>query len=322
MASKYDISVVIPVFNECDSLKPLAERLLPVLKAIGTHEVIFVNDGSSDGSADVLDGLSRAHAGLIKVIHLRANCGKSIALQYGFKEAQGELVVMIDADLQDKPEEIPTLVKYLKENDLDIVTGWKLSRRDPISKRLLSRLFNYVVRRFSGLDIHDFNCGLKVMRRDCLRDLRLYGSLHRFIIVMLANQGFKVGEHKVQHSPRKYGHSKYNARRIYEGLLDFFTIFFITRYVQSPLYFFGFYGILCFLAAFLCGGFFLTLHFISIVKYFPQGRLSEHPLWMLSPIMFLIGLIFIFFGLMGELIYYLFSSQQTSQNHIRNRTGF
>lgn len=322
MASKYDISVVIPVFNERDSLRPLAERLLPVLKAVGSNEIIFVNDGSIDGSGDALDSLNREHAGVIKIMHLRANCGKSMALQFGFKEAQGELVVMMDADLQDKPEEIPALVKDLKENDLDIVTGWKFSRRDPISKRLLSRLFNYVVRRFSGLNIHDFNCGLKVMRRDCLKDLRLYGSLHRFIIVMLANQGFKVGEYKVEHSRRQYGHSKYSARRMYEGLLDLFTIFFITRYVQSPLYFFGFYGILCFLAAFLCGGFFLTLHLISLVKYFPQGRLSEHPLWLLAPIMFLIGLIFIFFGLTGELIYYLFSAQQSNQNYIRRRVGF
>jgi glycosyltransferase involved in cell wall biosynthesis len=322
MPSKYDISVVIPVFNERDSLKELADRLLGVLEPIGSYEVIFINDGSIDGSADVLDNLSRAHAGLIKVIHLRANCGKSIALQCGFKEAQGELVVMMDADLQDKPEEIPALVKYLKEKELDIVTGWKFTRRDPVSKRLLSRVFNYVVRRFSGLNIHDFNCGLKVMRRDALKDLRLYGSLHRFIIVLLANQGFKVGEYKVEHSVRQYGRSKYSARRMYEGLLDFFTVFFITRYMQSPLYFFGFYGILCFLAAFLCGGFFLTLHFISVVKYFPQGRLSEHPLWLLSPIMFLIGLIFIFFGLTGELIYYLFSSQQSNQNYICRRVGF
>lgn len=323
MNSKYNISVVVPVFNECDSLKALTERLLAVLRVFDSYEVIYVNDGSTDGSGDILDVLSEEHLGVLKNIHLRVNRGKSVALQCGFNAAQGKLVVMIDADLQDRPEEIPALIKYLKERDLDIVTGWKMIRYDSISKRLLSRLFNFVVCRFSGLNIHDFNCGLKVMRRECLKDLKLYGSLHRFILVLLANQGFRVGERKVEHSERKYGRSKYNARRIYEGLLDFLTVFFITRYLQSPLYFFGFYGMLCFVISLMCAGFFFTLHGISIFTYFPQGRLAEHPLWLLSPIMFLVGFIFIFFGLMGELIYYLFSSQQQlNQNYIRKSAGF
>lgn len=319
--SKYDISVVIPAFDERDSLRPLVDRLMPVLSSLGSHEVIFVNDGSTDGTGAVLDALNKEYPDVIKDIHLRTNCGKSVALQYGFREASGELIVMMDADLQDRPEEIPALVKYLKENNLDVVTGWKFTRHDSISKTLPSRLFNYVVRRFSGLNIHDFNCGLKVMRRECLKDLRLYGQLHRFMVVLLAYQGFKVGEHKVEHSPRKYGYSKYGGKRMFGGLMDFLTIFFITRYMQAPLYFFGFYGLLCLLASFLYGGFFLALHLLSLFTDYPQGNLNEHPVWILAPGMFLVGLIFIFLGLIGEMICYLLSTQ-LNQGYIQKRIGF
>ncbi|MDD4182699.1 MAG: glycosyltransferase family 2 protein [Candidatus Omnitrophica bacterium] len=319
--TKYDISVIIPIFNEEDSLELLVNRLIPVLKLLGSHEIIFVNDGSSDKSESILDAFGQECPNIIKVIHLRTNCGKSIALRCGFREASGELIVMMDADLQDNHEEIPKLVNYLRQNKLDMVTGWKFNRYDPASKRLPSRLFNYVVCRFSGLKIHDFNCGLKVMHHECLKDLRLYGQLHRFLVVLIARQGFKVGECKVEHSPRKYGHSKYGAKRIYEGLMDFLTIFFLTRYQQSPLYFFGFYGLLCFLFSFLYGAFFVGLHFFSLFTHYPQGHLSQHPLWLLSPVIFLAGIIFIFFGLIGELIYYIFSIQ-LNQNYIQRQVGF
>lgn len=315
-----DISVVIPVFNEHESLRPLVNRLIPVLNSIGSYEIIFVNDGSTDGTENILSILYEEHPS-VKSIHLRTNFGKSVALQHGFEQTSGELIVMMDGDLQDRPEEIPNLIAYLKEKKLDIVTGWKYSRRDPVSKKILSRLFNYVVKRFSGLDIHDFNCGLKIIRQECLKNLRLYGQLHRFIIVLLAKQGFRAGECKVEHSPRQHGRSKYTIRRVYEGLLDFLTIFFITRYMQSPLYFFGFYGILCFFISFLYGGFFLVLHFVSLITNYQQGTLSEHPTWLLAPIIFLVGLIFIFFGLMGELIYHLLSTQ-SNQNYIRRQVGF
>ncbi|RKY32030.1 MAG: glycosyltransferase [Candidatus Omnitrophota bacterium] len=321
MKQIHNISVVIPVFNEKDTLRLLADRLLRVLKPFGKYEVIFVNDGSVDGTEDVLDNLCSEHPQLIKGIHLRTNCGKSAALDYGFKQASGELIAMIDGDLQDTPEEIPVLIKYLQDNKLDVVNGWRMVRRDIFLKTLSSRLFNQVVCMLSGLKIHDFNCGLKVMRRECLQNLKLYGQLHRFMIILLAKQGFRIAEHKVRHSPRKYGHSKYGSRRAYEGLMDLLTVIFITRYIQSPLYFFGFYGLLSFLAASIYTGFFLVLHLRSIFTYYPQGNLIEHPIWILGPAMFLVGVIFIFFGLMGELIYHI-SPAHLSQNRVKRQVGF
>ena len=321
MESKHAISVVIPVFNEVESLPPLVERLVSALDSLGPYEVVFVNDGSQDGSESVLDAFTQQYPGRIRVVHLGTNCGKSIAPQTGFEAASNDLIVMMDADLQDQPEEIHKLVRHLEEKGLDVVTGWKADRHDPISKTLPSRLFNRILRRFSGLDIHDFNCGLKAMRSECVERLSLYGQLHRFMLILLASYGFKVGELPVEHSPRLYGHSKYRARRFYEGLMDFLTVFFITRYLQSPLYFFGFYGIFCFVASVVYGGFFIVLHLISLVADYPQGSLNEHPIWILSPVMFLIGLIFIFFGLLGELYYHL-TANRLGRKYVKRRVGF
>jgi len=321
MALKYQISVVIPVFNESDSLRPLIDRLIPVLESYKKYEIIFVNDGSTDDTEDMIDALHEEYPDIIKSIHLRRNCGKSIALQTGFDVISGDLVIMMDGDLQDGPEAIPNLIKCMNDNNLDVVTGWKFKRFDPISKTLPSRIFNHVVRRFSGLNIHDFNCGLKIIHRKCLENLSLYGQLHRFMLVILANQGFKVGECRVEHSSRKYGYSKYRGHRLFEGLMDFLTIFFITRYLQSPLYFFGFYGLFCFIISFLYTSFFIALHIISLITYYPQGNLNEHPIWILGPVLFIAGMIFISFGLIGELIYHIYTTQLTT-NNIHRRVGF
>lgn len=318
---KIDYSVIIPVFNESASLRELTSELMSVLGGMGAYEIIFINDGSTDSSSNILDALSREFQGKVRVIHLRKNCGKSLALRYGFENACGKIAVMMDADLQDKPKEIPRLVHLLEERNLDVVNGWRVARRDSISKTFPSMIFNYFLSRLSGIRLHDFNCGLKVMRQECLKDLRLYGQLHRFMVVFLAKQGFKVGECKVEHSIRKFGSSKYGGKRIYEGMMDLLTMIFITRYLHSPLYFFGFYGLFCFLISFFYTGFFFTMHVISVFTIFPQGRLTEHPLWILGPVLFLVGIIFIFFGLMGELIYHLFSSQ-FSQNHVKKLMGF
>jgi glycosyltransferase involved in cell wall biosynthesis len=315
------LSVVIPVFNEHDSLHPLMERLSPVLGSLGNYEIIFVNDGSTDDTAKILDDLYEENWDSIKVIHMRTNCGKSVGLQCGFGATSGELIVMMDADLQDRPEEIPNLIRHLEENNLDVVTGWKFKRFDPKSKTLPSRLFNYVVRKFSGVNVHDFNCGLKVMRRECVEHLKLYGQLHRFMLVLLAEQGFKIGECKVQHAPRKYGTSKYKSRRLYEGIMDFFTIFFITRYMHSPLHFFGFYGLSCFVISFFYSLFFIGGHIVSLLGPYPNWSLGEHPIWVLGPVLFLIGIIFIFFGLIGELINHVFSTE-LQPKFIRKRIGF
>ncbi|MBI5815590.1 MAG: glycosyltransferase family 2 protein [Nitrospinae bacterium] len=313
------ISVVIPVYNEVESLTPLMERLLPAMAAIGEpYEVIFIDDGSSDGTARALDNIGEKQRGLVKVIHFRTNMGKSAALQAGFDESAGELIVMMDGDLQDQPEEINKLLAALREKNLDMVTGWKANRMDPISKTFPSKFFNRMLNRLSGLSIHDFNCGLKAFKRECLTSFTLYGQLHRFILVLAAHRGFKVGEVPVIHAPRLYGVSKYGVKRFYHGIMDILTVFFITRYLESPLYFFGIYGVTSMLVAVPIGAYFLIMHFLSFGWADPRWRLTEHPIWIVSPILFLLGLIMIFFGLIGELItYHLISSGRSGPHQVK-----
>jgi len=235
-------------------------------------------------------------------------------LQHGFQKATGQYILMMDADLQDRPEEIPAMLQYLKDNNLDVVNGWKFERRDPISKTLPSRIFNKVLYHFTNLNIHDFNCGLKLMKRSCLEGITLYGQLHRFLLVLIANKGYKIGEMPVEHASRLYGKSKYGTKRIYEGLFDFFTIIFLTRYLRSPLYMFGYYGMTCFIFSFAIGSyyFFFKPVFGNLLGMHP-GPLSNTPLWLLFPFLLITGLIFFCFGLLGELTYYLHAA-----NHVAN----
>jgi len=315
------VSVVIPVYNEVGSLRKLTDRLLPVLESLGTHEVIFVNDGSTDGSTELLDEIHKQHQTVIKVIHLRTNFGKAIALQTGFNEACGQFVAMMDADLQDQPEDIPKLIKAL-ENGLDAVTGWKVNRRDPWQKTIPSFGFNLFVRWFTGLQIHDFNCGLKAFRRECLESLNLYGQMHRFIIVFICRYGFKVGEVPTRHEPRRHGKSKYGLIRIYHGWFDILTVFFITRYLHSPLYFFGFYAILAIGLGLGSGLFFLTMHILarlSVVN--PHWRFGSNSLWLSSPVLLFIGLMVVFFGLIGELLTHYFATSVNYRLFIRKQLG-
>lgn len=315
------ISVVTPIFNEVETLPLLTQRLMQVLPALGSWEIIFINDGSTDGSRECLSQLCSQHPDHLRAIHLRRNLGKSAALELGFSHASGELIVMMDGDLQDQPEEIPKLLAELQREDLDVVTGWKKNRHDPLSKTLPSRLFNRVVRRLSGLEIHDFNCGLKVMRRHCTAHLNLYGQLHRYMLVLLAHQGFRVGEVAVEHAPRRFGHSKYGTRRMFAGMMDLLTVYFLTRYLQSPLYFFGFYGLISLILSLVWGGFFIGMHFVSVVMDFPAGYLEHHPLWMLSGMMLVVSLIFFSFGLIGELTFHLVHPSNFS-SFVVKREGF
>lgn len=309
------LSVVIPAYNEEGSLRPLMEALVPVLDSIGNYEIIFVNDGSSDGTKRILDELTEASPGVVKALHLRINKGKSIALQHGFNSASGELVLMMDADLQDRPEEIPKLISYMDEHNLDVVNGWKFVRHDPISKTLPSRLFNKVMCRFTGLTIHDFNCGLKLFKRECLQGITLYGQLHRFLLVLIANQGYRIGEMPVDHAPRRYGTSKFGSKRLYQGLFDFLTVIFLTRYLRSPLYMFGYYGLTCFVISFVLGFYFLLFNpLVGQLFGLQPTSLNDHPLWLLSPFLLIAGLIFICFGLLGELIYYLHAERHVARD--------
>ncbi|MBF0605825.1 MAG: glycosyltransferase family 2 protein [Nitrospirae bacterium] len=315
------ISVVLPVFNEVETIEPLVERLIVVLNNIGNYEILFINDGSYDGSSEIISKLVRSHPGLLKAVHFRINQGKSNALKVGFELAKNELVLMMDADLQDQPEEIPKLLHVLKEKNLDVVTGWKFNRQDPLTKTLPSRLFNGIVGRFSKIPIRDFNCGFKLIRRECLRELPLYGQLHRYILVLMANRGYRIGEVPIEHAPRRFGHSKFGTSRIFTGLMDFLTVFFLTRYVQSPLYFFGAYSMICIVFSILWGGLFLSMHFISFIMGDQEGLLQSHPIWMLSPFMLVVGFMFLSFGLLGELAHYLHRGH-AGQQPIRCVEGF
>jgi glycosyltransferase involved in cell wall biosynthesis len=322
MGEKLDISVVVPVYNERESVKPLAERLLKVLPELGSFEVIIVNDGSTDGTVEALKEIFDANPGLFKTIHLRKNYGKSIALQNGFDATSGDIIVMMDGDLQDKPEELPKLLAALEKDDLDVVTGWKIYRRDPLSKTIPSKFFNKIIRHFSGLNIHDFNCGFKAMRRPCLDSFRLYGHLHRFILVLISRHGFKIGEVPVEHAPREFGVSKYGTNRIYHGMMDILTVFFLVRYLKSPLYFFGFYGIIFIFTSIPLGVYYFSFHFYYLFSGSYIHALVNHPLWVLSPLMFLLGIIMIFFGLIGELLTHYLNTSNDPGPVILARVGF
>jgi glycosyltransferase involved in cell wall biosynthesis len=233
------LSVVIPVYNEEESLPELYDRLNEVTGGLGwEYEYIFVDDGSTDRSILTLRELREKDPGHVNVISFRRNYGKSAALETAFRAVDGDIVVTMDADLQDDPREIPNLIAKL-ESEADLVSGWKRTRHDPISKTAPSKLFNSVTSFISGIKLHDFNCGLKAYRREVVDAITIYGELHRFIPVLAAWEGFKVDEIEVQHARRKYGRSKYGARRFLNGFFDLITVMFVTRRALNPLHFFG-----------------------------------------------------------------------------------
>lgn len=237
------VSVVIPVFNERESLGPLMAELDPVLVALDRPaEVVFVDDGSGDGSRDELMRIA-AHDPRVRVVLLRRNFGKGAALMAGFRAAHGDAVVTMDADLQDDPAEIPAMLAELAAG-ADLVSGWKADRRDPVTKRIASKVFNGVTARFSGLRLHDLNCGLKAYRAEVVRNLSISGDLYRYIPVMAAADGFRVKELAVNHRPRRFGSSKYGLERYLRGFLDLLTIMFIGRFRWRPMHLFGGMGLL------------------------------------------------------------------------------
>lgn len=288
------ISIVCPLLDEEGSLEELHARFTEVLGRAGEpYEIIFINDGSSDGSADIINALQERdkHVG---VVHLRRNFGKAAALDAGFRHARGDVVVTIDADLQDDPGQIPLLLEKLDQG-YDVVSGWKQVRNDPLGKRLPSRLFNLVIARLSGLSLHDFNCGLKAYRRESLANLNLYGELHRYISALLHWQGFRIAEVPVEHHARRHGQTKYGATRLVKGLFDVFTVLLNTRYRARPLHLFGFMGGLLSLLGFSILSFLTVLWFMGV----PIGG---RPLLFLGIILMLMGVQLGGIGLLGELI--------------------
>lgn len=243
-----DLSVVIPLFNEEESLPELHAWIARVANENNIrYEIIFIDDGSSDGSWNVLRQISEKDT-QVRAIRFARNYGKSAALHKGFEMSEGEIVVTMDADLQDSPDEIPELMRMIREDGYDLVSGWKKKRHDPLSKTIPTRLYNWVTRRMSGIMLHDFNCGLKAYRKRVVKNLEIYGEMHRYIPVMAAREGFKnIGEKIVEHRARKYGYSKFGIERFFNGFLDLLTIHFISRFGKRPMHFFGSIGILMFL---------------------------------------------------------------------------
>ncbi|MDX1638684.1 MAG: glycosyltransferase family 2 protein [Balneolaceae bacterium] len=289
------VSIVIPVYNEVQSLAELNGGVREALDGRYTYEVIFVDDGSEDGSWDVIRELSSTFNNT-SGIRFQRNYGKSTALQSGFERAAGRFVVTMDADLQDDPDEIPEMIGMLEEG-YDLVSGWKKERHDPISKTIPSKFFNKVTSFVTGIDLHDFNCGLKAYRREVVESIYLYGELHRYIPLLARWEGYnRITEKVVQHHPRKYGETKFGLSRFMNGFLDLLTLVFINNYLQRPMHFFGTLGFV-FL---VIGG--LINAYLAAAKIFFGVFLSGRPLLLLGVMLMVLGAQFFSIGFLGELI--------------------
>ncbi len=303
------ISVVVPLFNEKDALDQLYAELVEEAERLPYEfEFIFVNDGSSDGSHEVLQRLVRSDSRL-QVIRFRRNFGKSAALSAGFSRAGGDVIVTLDADLQDKPAEIEKLLARLEEG-YDLVSGWKRIRRDPITKRWPSRLFNFATSVLTGVPLHDINCGFKAYRKEVIKEVRVYGEMHRYIPVLASYRGFRVGEVAVEHRWRAYGVSKFGAGRFVGGFFDLLTVIMLTRYNSKPLHVFGVLGVVSLLAG-------LAIEMYLSVGWFLGRPIGDRPLFFLGIVLLLVGVQFIFFGLLAEMIAY--SSRRQDEYSIQER---
>ena len=301
MQKPVDVSIVIPLLNEEDSLLKLNDWIFKVLKNQSlSFEIIYIDDGSTDKSWISIVGLSEKYSN-IKGIRFAKNFGKSQALHAGFESTNGKYVITLDADLQDSPEEIPQLIKNLNEGGYDLISGWKKKRFDSILfKNLPSKLFNWAARRVSGIRIHDFNCGIKAYRSEVIKNIDVYGEMHRYIPLLAAQEGFnKIGEQIVQHQARKFGYTKFGADRFFKGFLDLITIWFINKFGKRPMYFFGLWGSLM-----LILGFCFTLY-LGIDKLFfdVQARLiTNRPEFYIALTLMLLGSQFFIAGFLGEII--------------------
>lgn len=299
-----DITVVVPLYNEAESLPELMEWINRVMRENSfSYEVIMVDDGSSDTSWDVLQQLRSTYPQL-RGVKFQRNYGKSAALQVGFERAQGEVVITMDADLQDSPDEIPALRQMVQEQGYDIVSGWKKRRYDPLlSKRLPSKLFNSTVRMVSGIKLHDMNCGLKAYRKQVVKSIEVYGEMHRYIPVIAKQAGFKrIGEKEVHHQERKYGQTKFGMERFVNGFLDLFSVVFVSKFGKRPMHFFGVLGMLMF----LIGG--MATVWLIVSKLYAQSQgnvfrpVADQPLFYIALVTVVVGIQLFLAGFLGELM--------------------
>lgn len=316
-----DISVVIPLYNEEESLQELCSWIAEVMqKNRFTYEVILIDDGSSDNSWQVVEQLCNQNPD-VKGIRFRRNYGKSPALNVGFDAAQGNVVITMDADLQDSPDEIPDLYRMITQEGWDLVSGWKKKRYDPITKTLPTKLFNWATRKMSGIYLHDFNCGLKAYKSDVIKGIEVYGEMHRYIPVIAKWAGFKkITEKAVEHRARKYGSSKFGLERFVNGFLDLLTIFFVSKFGKRPMHFFGVLGTLSFLT-----GFFFTIYLliekVRVLTYNLPGRdIVDKPSFYIALTLLIVGVQLFLAGFLGEMI----ARNAHDRNHyaVTKRKGF
>ena len=300
-----DISIVIPLYNEAESLPELFAWIERVMEQHHfSHEVIFVNDGSTDNSWKVIEDLKTAHPDIVQGIKFRRNYGKSPALYCGFAKAQGEVVITMDADLQDSPDEIPELYKMIREDGFDLVSGWKKKRYDSkLTKNLPSKLFNATARAITGIKLHDMNCGLKAYRKDVIKNIEVYGEMHRYIPYLAKNAGFeKIGEKVVQHQKRLYGTSKFGLNRFVHGYLDLMSLWFLSKFGKQPMYFFGLIGSLLFILGFIAVVVIGVMKLSALAKGVPAPLITDIPYFYLALTCILLGTQLFLSGFIAELI--------------------
>ncbi len=299
-----DLSIVIPLLNEAESLPELHERIVRVMQDGGfSYEIILIDDGSTDASWEAVRALAAKDAN-VHGIRFRRNYGKSAALYCGFEQAQGEIVITMDADLQDRPEEIPALCRKIREEGYDLVSGWKQKRKDnPLTKNLPSKLYNATARCITGIRLHDMNCGLKAYRREVVKNIEVYGEMHRYIPYLAKNAGFgRIGELPVQHDRRKYGKTKFGLNRFVNGLLDLISLWFLSTFGKKPMHFFGFTGLLMFLVGGIITVWIIVAKLVHQAAGTPFRQVTDQPLFYLALLSVVLGVMLFLAGFVGEMI--------------------
>ena len=299
-----DVSLVIPLLNERESLPELHERIVKVMNAENlSYEILFIDDGSTDGSWDCISELSKSDP-CVHGIRFRRNYGKSAALFCGFERAQGDIVVTMDADLQDAPEEIPEMRSMIVNDGYDLVSGWKKHRKDnALTKNLPSKLYNATARRITGIKLHDMNCGLKAYRREVVKSIEVYGEMHRYIPYLAKNAGFcRIGEKAVHHEKRKYGKSKFGLDRFVNGFLDLQSLWFLSTFGKKPMHFFGTSGLVMFLAGFVMTIWIIVAKLVHQAEGLRYRAVTDQPLFYLALVAVILGTVLFLAGLLGEMI--------------------
>ena len=299
-----DISVIVPLYNETESLPELAAWIRRVMETNGwTYEILMVDDGSTDGSWDTVLSLSKENPA-IHGISFRRNYGKSAALYEGFAAAQGDVVITMDADLQDSPDEIPELYRMITEEGYDVVSGWKQHRQDnKLTKNLPSKLYNWTARKVTGIKLHDMNCGLKAYKKEVVKSIEVYGEMHRYIPYLAKNAGYgKIGEKPVHHQKRKYGVSKFGLERFVNGFLDLMSLWFLSKFGKKPMHFFGTTGILMFLIGFVMTVWIIVAKLVHQAQGIHYRAVTDQPLFYLALLAVVLGAMFFLAGFLGEMV--------------------